>query len=202
MKNNTDKLEQELKKTINILRSKDIEMSTIEELKTYANLVNEKAMYLGEPFHLMGVLNILGFKVCIAEHQDLGGYVLGNKDEELGPEKIIFANAKKPVFEQRFITAHEFAHYLLSNKSKNADGIYMHIFQDNDRQSETITNIFASELLLPTHKLLEETEEKKELTFSDYRLISSKYGMPLSEVRRRINEDVLNKQKQFIKARH
>ena len=82
-------------------------------------------------------------------------HINGDTKEKYGHDKIILVNKKDELFHQRFVIAHELAHYLfefLGNKEyKDNNTIFVDTYQKNQHETlqEKRANAFAAEIMMP-----------------------------------------------------
>ncbi|KAI4445147.1 hypothetical protein C823_007654 [Eubacterium plexicaudatum ASF492] len=87
-------------------------------------------------------------------------YINGDTKQKYGHNKIILVNKNEPFFHQRFVIAHELAHYLFDflGKDKYHDSIikFSDTYYKNQHETpeEKRANRFAASLLMPEKFLL------------------------------------------------
>lgn len=131
---------------------------------------------------------------------DISGniFVGGTTQKDYGTDKVIIVDANDPLPHQRFIIAHELAHYLLdyvgNQKYKNSEVAFSRTYPkvNHETTEEIRADRFAAELLMPKKVFL--AEYIKAMKKSDY---STDYTVPYlaklfntkeSCIRRRIQE--------------
>ncbi|MCQ4089460.1 MULTISPECIES: ImmA/IrrE family metallo-endopeptidase [unclassified Exiguobacterium] len=122
---------------------------------------------------IIELLRSLGVEVYESKMSQLNisGYVTMSPDSE---KPMIVVNSDEPVSRQRFTMAHELGHLLLHfnwvpNTTLDPDAgtnvAYRHhleIYSPNEKVQEYEANMFAAELLMPSHKFRELNEKKKD----------------------------------------
>lgn len=117
------------------------------------------------------IVNELGFKTYKSRLDDgLSGYIYVNGETEkvYKRDKVIMVNEIDEIRHQRFVIAHELAHYLfdfLGNKDyANPKVQYSDTYHknDHDRYNEKIANRFATELLMPKNIFIRQYYKAKE----------------------------------------
>lgn len=82
-------------------------------------------------------------------------YINGDTKKIFGSDKVILVNKNEHFFHQRFVIAHELAHYLfdflgnpeyINNNNQFTDTYYRN---NHDRPEEVIANRFAASILMP-----------------------------------------------------
>lgn len=95
------------------------------------------------------------YKILLNDRQSGCIYINGETFEKYGENQIILVNKKEALYHQRFVIAHELAHYLFdfvgnpaySNKDIQYSDTY---YRDkHNRPEELIANRFAASLLMP-----------------------------------------------------
>lgn len=87
-------------------------------------------------------------------------YVGGTTAEIYGTDKVIIVGEEEEYFHQRFIIAHELAHYLIdylgSSESKNTRILFSRTYPKRNHESaeEVRADRFAAELLMPSRLFL------------------------------------------------
>ena len=82
-------------------------------------------------------------------------HINGDTAERYGHDKVILVNKNDELYHQRFVVAHELAHYLfefLGNPNyANSDTIFVDTYQkdQHETQQEKRANAFAAEIMMP-----------------------------------------------------
>lgn len=142
---------------------------TVKEAVDIADKILDIAICLGYNYHretpIEQILEKFGLWVCGKSKIDDNAsgviYVGGTTEECYGHDKVIFTDNTEPFGHQRFIAAHELAHYLLDclgdPKYRNDRYLFKETYPKNNHNSdkEIIADRFAAELLMP-HDLFRE----------------------------------------------
>jgi len=88
----------------------------------------------------------------------LSGYIVINTKytKKYKNEKIIFINRDLNIFQQRFVIAHELAHFLFDYDHNSIKYANTYIKNDHNSESERRANTFAASIILPEKKFREE----------------------------------------------
>lgn len=106
-------------------------------------------------------------------------------------DHVIFTNVKVHPYQQRFVIAHELAHFLFDYSHKN--GLYFNTYRKNhhDRESERRANAFAANLLMPRDVFIREYNKAKLINSDPIFLVmylSDLFKAPRKAVLKRIHE--------------
>uniref|UniRef100_N1ZZM3 IrrE N-terminal-like domain-containing protein n=1 Tax=Eubacterium plexicaudatum ASF492 TaxID=1235802 RepID=N1ZZM3_9FIRM len=126
-------------------------------------------------------------------------YINGDTKQKYGHNKIILVNKNEPFFHQRFVIAHELAHYLFDflGKDKYHDSIikFSDTYYKNQHETpeEKRANRFAASLLMPEKIFIEQykiakNEDCNELFVILY--LSEFFQTPTDSIEKRIWEVV------------
>lgn len=89
-------------------------------------------------------------------------HINGETKEKYGHDKIILVNKRDELFHQRFVVAHELAHYLfefLGNPNyANSNNIFVDTYQKDQHETlqEKRANAFAAEIMMPKKLFIEQ----------------------------------------------
>lgn len=89
-------------------------------------------------------------------------HINGNTSEKYGHDKVILVNKEEELFHQRFVVAHELAHYLfefLGNpKYSDPSIIFVEPYQKDRHETmqEIRANTFAAEIMMPRELFIEQ----------------------------------------------
>lgn len=158
--------------------------------------------------HEIGVTPIIeiaknfGFKTFIERNmpEDISGnlFVGGTTKNVYGTDKVIVVGDQEEYAHQRFIVAHELAHYLMdylgSDDSKNSGILFSKTYPKNNHHSieEIRADRFAAELLMPTKLFYR--QYLKAMEASDYNIrytiayLSNYFKTKKTSIERRIEE--------------
>lgn len=115
---------------------------------------------------IMRIAEDLGFDIYETKNLDknLSGviYVGGTTKEVYSSDKIIFVDKNEPIKHQRFVIAHEIAHYLFDcladDKYKDATKLFKRTYPKENHQSieEFRADLFAAEILMPAQLFIQQ----------------------------------------------
>lgn len=186
------------------LESRPAEKYVVREAERLADKVLEIGGYLGKsaPTPIVKIVNDFEFAAYKANNipKDISGniFIGGSTKKDYGKDKVIIVGADEDLPHQRFIIAHELAHYLMdyigNDKYANNEYTFSKTYPkiNHDSMEEIRADRFAAELLMPKKVFL--AEYVKAMKRSDY---SKEYTIPyLAElfkvkescVKRRIQE--------------
>ena len=108
-----------------------------------------------------------------------------------GTDHVICTNAKVHPYQQRFVIAHELAHFLFDYNHKN--GLYFNTYRKNhhNKESERRANAFAANLLMPREVFVREYNKAKLINSDPVYLVmylSDLFKSPRKAVLKRIHE--------------
>lgn len=151
---------------------------------------------------IIKIANTFGFLCVKAENipEDISGniFVGGTTKDIYNSDKVIIVGCNEEYEHQRFIIAHELAHYLLdyigSPESKNPKLLFSKTYpKTNHRSGEEIrADRFAAELLMPSKSFLKQYVKAMEV--SDYNkkytvsYLATFFKTKKSSIERRIDE--------------
>ena len=150
-------------------------------VKEAENLADEVLVIYGHvgkiaPTPIIKIVQDFGFKACKAANmpKDISGniFVGGNTKKNYGTDKVIIVGDDEPLQHQRFIIAHELAHYLMdyvgSENYKKGKITFSRTYPKINHQSseEIRADRFAAELLMPKQVFF--PEYRKAMKKSDY----------------------------------
>ena len=125
-------------------------------------------------------------------------FVGGTTEEIYNTDKVIVVGAREEYFHQRFIIAHELAHYLMdylgSDASCNTAILFSRAYpkENHDSEVERRADRFAAELLMPAKEFLRQYIKAAEMSNYNYKYIvaylSDFFETKRSSVARRIEE--------------
>nr|WP_302140143.1 ImmA/IrrE family metallo-endopeptidase [uncultured Schaedlerella sp.] len=129
-------------------------------------------------------------------------YVGGNTKKIYGNNNVIIVGADEEYFHQRFIIAHELAHFLIDYLNKpeyreNPQRLFSMTYpkEGHDLIKESRADRFAAELLMPSHKFLnryiyamEKSKYNRRYTIS---YLSSYFEVKKTSIAKRIEEVIL-----------
>lgn len=131
--------------------------------------------------------------------EDISGviYVGGTTQKIYGSDKVILVDKNEPHKHQRFVIAHEIAHYLFDclSDAKYNDSRYLfeetYPKKNHDSPKEFRADRFAAELLMPTEFFIKQynlaVEEKNNYMFT-VRYLSDFFETKISSIEKRIRE--------------
>lgn len=114
---------------------------------------------------IVKIVKAFGFNIYKEQLPDkLSGdiYINGNTINEYGHNKIILVNKSEHLFHQRFVAAHELAHYLfdfLGNPVYNDERIKFsdtYYKDQHETPEEKIANCFAASIMMPKDIFIEQ----------------------------------------------
>ena len=167
------------------LESAPAKKYVVQEAEILADEVLKIYGHVGKsaPTPIIKIAHNFGFATYKATDipEDISGniFIGGTTKEDYGADKVIIVGEDEPLPHQRFIVAHELAHYLMDyigNKEYQRDGAsfsrtYPKV--NHDSQEEIRADRFAAELLMPKKVFL--AEYVKAMKLSDY---SKEYTIP------------------------
>lgn len=176
----------------------------VREAENLADQVLELYGYSGKsaPTPVIKIAKEFGFSTYQADDipDDISGniFVGGNTKEDYGTDKVIIVDAKDLLPHQRFIIAHELAHYLLdyvgNPKYKNSKVAFSRTYPkvNHETAEEIRADRFAAELLMPKKVFLAEyiMAMRKSDYSTDYTVsyLANLFKTKESCIRRRIQE--------------
>lgn len=137
---------------------------TISEMKPLAEEFLETTGYEGDgAVPIIKIAKECGFKVVWGAMKDknMSGFVsVGQENvQEFGEEKVIGINKMDELGHQRFVIAHELAHYLLDYDTREETYFDTYIKNSNKTLKEHIANTFAANLLMPAKYFVLQLDE-------------------------------------------
>lgn len=180
-----------------------IVFNNISEIILLARTVLDEAAYYHykSPTPVIKIAEDFGISTYKTDRlpKDISGiiYVGGTTKDVYGTDKIIFVDANEPLKHQRFIIAHEIAHFLLDclpDKKYNDGKILFsegYPKKNHDSQKEVKADAFAAELLMPSDLFIEQYNiAKKENPNPAFILIylSDYFQTKISSIEKRIVE--------------
>ncbi len=96
-------------------------------------------------------------------------YINGNTENEYGNDKIILVNKKDELYHQRFVVAHELAHYLFDflgdDKYSDKTIKFSDTYHKNKHEtpSELRANLFAAAILMPESLFIDQYNRAKSI---------------------------------------
>lgn len=201
---NRKKTKMKFEKLLKELEGKKQEDYTIKEAEKLA----KKVLNEGEYDNVIGATPIIkiakdfGFECYKANNMpsDISGniFVGGTTSKFYESDKVIIVGTTEKYEHQRFIIAHELAHYLIdylgSDKSKNPNKLFTRTYpKENHKSFEEIrADRFSAELLMPSNiflrqyvKAMEASDCNKNFTISH---LAKFFKVKSSSVDRRIDE--------------
>ncbi len=174
----------------------DAENLADEVLKTFGCTDNDTLI------PIVKIANAFHFKTYKISNlpEDISGsiFIGGTTEQIYKADKVIIVGDTEPLPHQRFIVAHELAHYLLdyigNEKFKNHNILFQRTYPKVNHNSpeEIRADRFAAELLMPKKVFLAEYTKVMELT--DYEkayaipYLSKIFGVKETSISRRIQE--------------
>lgn len=172
-------------KLVSRLESAPARKYVVREAEILADEILKIYGYVGKsaPTPIVRIAHDFGFATYKAEDipEDISGniFIGGTTKEDYGTDKVIIVGEDEPLPHQRFIVAHELAHYLMDyigNEEYQKDGtIFSRTYPkvNHDSPEEIRADRFAAELLMPKKVFL--AEYVKAMKLSDY---SKEYTIP------------------------
>ena len=125
-------------------------------------------------------------------------YIGGTTNKVYGKEKVIVVGDNEEFYHQRFIVAHELAHYLMdyigSNYSQNTNRLFSRAYtiKDHNSPEEVRADRFAAELLMPAKSFYKQYMKAMETSEGNRRYavayLSRYFETKKSSIKRRIQE--------------
>lgn len=172
-------------KLVSRLESAPARKYVVREAEILADEILKIYGYVGKsaPTPIVKIAHDFGFATYQAKDipEDISGniFIGGTTKEDYGTDKVIIVGEDEPLPHQRFIVAHELAHYLMDyigNEEYQKDGtIFSRTYPkvNHDSPEEIRADRFAAELLMPKKVFL--AEYVKAMKLSDY---SKEYTIP------------------------
>lgn len=142
---------------------------TISEMKNIAEKFLDSIKYDGkEPVPIVKIINNCEFKTIGGTMRDrrMSGFISVDKKtvKKYGSDKIIGVNISDELGHQRFVIAHELAHYLFDYEPW-MDKPYFDTYIKNSHKplKEQIANAFAANILMPAKHFALRFEENKSM---------------------------------------
>ena len=184
------------------LKAAPAEKYVVREAELLADRVLQLYGHIGKiaPTPIVSIANEFGFKTVRADNipDDISGNIfVGDKvKESYGSDKVIVVGDREVLPHQRFIIAHELAHYLMDYLGNNEykDKLFTKTYPkvNHDSMEEIRADRFAAELLMP--KKIFSVEYVRAMKFSNYSkeytitYLSELFKVKESSVLRRIAE--------------
>lgn len=151
-----------LKIECEVRKTQDVNELFIEEICEKILLTIK---YMGiDAVPIVLIAKTLGFKIFHQNFEsDLSGFI-GIGDwikQEYDHDKVICVNINDEVGHQRFVIAHELAHYFFDYDGKEKEYYDTYIKDSHKSDSEKLANKFAAELLMPKKIFLNEINANK-----------------------------------------
>lgn len=172
-------------KLVSRLESAPARKYVVREAEILADEILKIYGYVGKsaPTPIVKIAHDFGFATYQAKDipEDISGniFIGGTTKEDYGTDKVIIVGEDEPLPHQRFIVAHELAHYLMDyigNEEYQKDGtIFSRTYPkvNHDSPEEIRADRFAAELLMPKKVFL--AEYVKAMKLSDF---SKEYTIP------------------------
>lgn len=188
-------------KDLKEFKQKNIEY-TFEQIREVANKILSEADYYSNRgatpiVKIAKDFNFKTFKQTLPTKLSGDIYINGDTFEKYGHSRVILVNKTEQLFHQRFVVAHELAHYLFEYLG---DPLYNDLnikFSDTyfRDQHETIqekrANYFAAEILMPSKLFIKQyrlAEDLDEGTLFTYMYLSKFFETSVDSIQRRIKE--------------
>lgn len=175
--------------------------SSYELDKLAEEVRNVVGNYTGElAVPVVSIAKNLGIRVYSADMEGgESGYIFagGTTEELYGAGEVIVVSKKEPIGHQRFVIAHETAHYLLdylaNPKYKNKDLLFKEAYRQmpHNTQTELRADYFAAELLMPKKLFIQQYNEiMKRSKDRDVTImcLADYFKVKISSVEKRIKE--------------
>lgn len=188
----------------NDLRNNSAKDYSIKEAEMLAKKVLEEGNYdwIAGPIPIIKIAKEFGFECYKADNMpdDISGniFVGGTTNKVYNSDKVIIVGATEKYEHQRFIIAHELAHYLIdylgSEKAQNPNVLFTRTYPKENHQSyeEIRADRFSAELLMPSKiflkqyvKAMEASDYNKDFTISH---LAKFFKVKASSIDRRISE--------------
>lgn len=154
------------------------------------------------PIPIVKITSDFGIKTCKASNMpnDMAGniFIGGTTEKYYGADKVIIVGEDEVLPHQRFIIAHELAHYLMdyigNDYYKNKENVFTRAYLkvNHDSMEEIRADRFAAELLMPKKvflaeyvKAMKQSNYSKEYTVT---YLSKLFNTKESCIQRRIQE--------------
>lgn len=150
---------------------------------------------------IVKIVNNFGFSAFKEQNmpKNISGniFIGGTTKEIYHNDKVIVVGADEEFYHQRFIIAHELAHYLMDyiGNEKYADSkklFSMAYLKDNHDKGEVRADRFAAEILMPANLFSAKYKRVSELSFHDMeytlKYLSDYFQTKISCIKRRIDE--------------
>lgn len=172
----------------------------VRQMQSYANNVLENHNIRSLPVDIISLVKKDGIKIFkMIFDDDTSGALLVDKFNTIaktGANKVILVENKADECRGRYITAHEYAHYLLHKKDEQVQFAHRDYSHSND-EAEVEADLFARSILMPYDLIVSElnkSEKMRELDVVKY--ISEMCNVTLKKAAVRfkelINEDILS----------
>lgn len=135
----------------------------------------------------------MGFKIYQRELEpELSGFIAVDDaiKEKLGSDKAIFVNINDELGHQRFVIAHELAHYLFDYDVKKDKGEYYNTYFKNSHKSfmEMRANKFAANLLMPREWFLNELRNIDAVSMDTIKKLQDRFEVQEKAIFKRVLE--------------
>lgn len=183
--------------TISGIKKGGIE-KTIEKTIEISNLIIKTLKIKKIPIPIVKIIDDLGFFIYVVDlkvdfaNDSLSGFIsIGEETKNIfGNDKVICISKNEPIEMQRFILAHEFAHYLF-DFNEQGETTFFNTFdtEKSDTEEEQIPSRFAAELLMPSNIFTRRYNELSKLTqYEKINALSDEFNTPQKSVIKRFGE--------------
>lgn len=196
--------ESSYEKLVNVLKNQAQTSSTEKDAEALADRVLSECGYKDNigPTPIINITKKFGFSTFASDNMEknISGYIFvgGTTKDIYQNDKVILVNAKEAYQHQRFVIAHELAHYVMeclgNKKFESGDLLFKQTYpkENHDSKQEKLADRFAAELLMPSAlfckqylKAMEESDCNKAYTVT---YLSTFFDTKKSSVERRIAE--------------
>lgn len=139
-----------------------------DDMKPLAERFLKSIGYNGDSYvPIIKIVKETGFEVLWGSMKDreMSGFVSVDKDtiEKYETDKIIGVNGDDELGHQRFVIAHEFAHYLFDYDMTDKPYFDRYIKNSHKPEKEQIANTFAANILMPAKYFVLQYDEYKSM---------------------------------------
>lgn len=140
----------------------DYQLVDMEDISR--RILEELDSYQGDVVPIVEIAKRMGFKIYQSRLESkLSGFIAVDEKikKKLGSDKVIFVNINDELGHQRFVIAHELAHYLFDYDMESDEKEYYNTYFKNSHKSfnEIRANQFAANLLVPRETVFTRVKE-------------------------------------------
>lgn len=169
----------------------DYQLVDMEDISR--RILEELDSYQGDVVPIVEIAKRMGFKIYQSRLESkLSGFIAVDEKikKKLGSDKVIFVNINDELGHQRFVIAHELAHYLFDYDMESDEKEYYNTYFKNSHKSfnEIRANQFAANLLMPREQFLQELKSIELVSMDSIKELQKKFEVQEKAIFKRILE--------------